>query len=157
MRTVDFIDKIRELGHDIVIEGGIMLVLVDSKTVSAIYREKKYAVDFDFGYEELLDDDLFDLINEYAKTHPLERKPKLTKEESIFAENALPKYNWIVRNKHLNRLVMTVNKPVRRDGWWDTERGGKKILEYDNDIDMFEFVKVDDIEPYNINSLLGFL
>ena len=64
------------------------------------------------------------------------------------------KYRWIARDKDGNMLWIYVDKPHKnKRGYWQNIGDNKgRILELFNHL--FQFIKWEDTEPYNIEELL---
>lgn len=79
MKTKEFIEKVNDLGFGVVF--GDLDIVVENSTGSnllVIQRSNQYALDTDWSYFELLDDEtqaeLFGVAVEYASTKPEERE-----------------------------------------------------------------------------------
>lgn len=77
---------------------------------------------------------------------------KLTETESVILENIDKEYKWIARDKN-NKLYVYTEKPKKIDTNWNPiAKGYTDYLFVFNHL--FEFIKWEDSEPYNIEELL---
>lgn len=93
-----------------------------------------------------------DIIFEPDNIEKLPNKPQLTNAERVILENLPKKYKWIARD-YDNELSFIEKKPQKDDGLWIGEgvySGGISLFEH-----LFQFIKSEDSEPYNIEELLN--
>ena len=83
----------------------------------------------------------------------LPQKPKLTEAERVILENLPKEFKWIVRTDSFNVLLIYTNKPERFTHYWFKSCGDISTLEPFKHL--FQFIKWEDKEPYNIQELLG--
>ena len=78
---------------------------------------------------------------------------KLSDAERVILENIDKDYKWICRDKNMNIYVFDL-KPSKDEEYdcWDSDEGIGERLEVFNHI--FQFIKWEDEEPYNIEELL---
>lgn len=79
-------------------------------------------------------------------------KPKLTYDEKVILKNISKEYKWIARDKN-GRLFLYIEKERITKGGdhWHTDGGFLDFHMFDN---LFQFIKWEDEEPYNIEDLL---
>lgn len=80
-----------------------------------------------------------------------EWKPHLTKDEKSILRNLPKKYKYITRDSY-GRIWIHENRPCKYPLVWDTVGNDGYILEIYNHL--FQFIKWEDEEPYNIEELL---
>lgn len=76
---------------------------------------------------------------------------KLTDDEKVILKVIDKKYKWIVRS-HSNTLFVCENKPTKRYPNWLSNVGEANELDVFNHL--FQFIKSEDEESYNIEELL---
>lgn len=91
----------------------------------------------------------------YCKTNWLKAEhkenPKLSDAERVILENIDKEYKWIVREKCGRLFLQTdMQKPYKDDEGWHGY--GVELDFFDH---LFQFIKWEDTEPYNIEELLG--
>ena len=84
----------------------------------------------------------------------IEVKPTLSEAERVILENIDKDYKWIARDNWDNQLFIYTAKPIKNEikGTWGAE-GDNADLELFNHL--FQFIKWQDEEPYNIEELLN--
>ena len=78
--------------------------------------------------------------------------PKLSDAERVILENANKDYKWIARNED-DVLYAYIERPVKRDGYW-LNTTTKYALHLELFSHLFQFIKFENTEPYNIEELL---
>ena len=74
----------------------------------------------------------------------------LTDDEKVILKNLPKRYEWIARDKN-GRLYLYPEKPLKIEDWWQSE-GSKLNFSMFNDL--FQFIKWEDEDSYNIDELL---
>lgn len=77
-------------------------------------------------------------------------KPKLAEAERVILENVDKKYKWIVKCANGDLMLCAHAKPTKFDTMW-LHNGGKNIDIFNH---LFQFIKWEDENPYNIEELL---
>lgn len=79
-------------------------------------------------------------------------KPKLKEAERVILENIDKEYKWIVRNEGGHLMVFEC-KPKKGTDFWHTDDDGyyTNIRPFNH---LFQFIKWEDDQPYNIEELL---
>lgn len=78
-------------------------------------------------------------------------KIKLSEAERVILENIDKRYKWIARDEN-NLLFVYETKPTKELGeWWGN---GTRMLNVDIFSHLFQFMNLEDDEPYNIEELL---
>lgn len=79
-------------------------------------------------------------------------KPKLSDAERVILENVDENYKWIARNEK-NVLFVYAERPIKREDYWlnTTMRYAFHLEPFNH---LFQFIKWEDTEPYNIEELL---
>lgn len=96
---------------------------------------------------------LSELISGKEKIIKLPKKPILTEDEKVILRNIPKEYKWIARDDD-GGLYVYDNKPQKYDDRW-TRFGSAFILNNLNLFQhMFQFIKWEDSEAYNIEELL---
>lgn len=75
---------------------------------------------------------------------------KLSDVEKVILEN-IKRYEWIARDLIDNNLYLYKCKPYKSNNEWSSP---VKVCEFDQFNHLFQFVKWEDDEPYNIKELL---
>lgn len=77
--------------------------------------------------------------------------PKISDAERVILENVPKRFEWIVRSN--GELFLYIDKPykVESGGYWDSKKGYISLGIFSN---LFQFIKWEDAEPYNIEELL---
>ena len=89
------------------------------------------------------------LLNGYYKIKKLPPKPKLTEDEKAILRSIPEKYKYIAREDS-GALYVYGNKPKKdSDGWFNCSYNNLGLFHY-----LFQFIKWEDEEPYNIEELL---
>lgn len=78
-------------------------------------------------------------------------KIKLTKNEKAILESLEDKYKWIARAKS-GSLYIFENKPFKKYGVLSRDGACNNLFGFKN---IFQFIKFEDKEPYNIQELLA--
>ena len=93
------------------------------------------------------------LLNGSSKIEKLLKKPQLTDAERVILKNLPKEYKWIARDKD-DELSMFNHKPFKREYTesWGLSSGVSLSLEAFKHL--FQFIKWEDEEPYNIEELL---
>lgn len=110
-----------------------------------------------FSETDLLDRDgsialnsLRRLLNGEFNIEKLPKKPRLTKDERVVLRNIPEKYKYIARDNS-GELYIYKGKPYKeREEWYSLFRFNELNLFQD----LFQFIKWEDEEPYNIEELL---
>ena len=74
----------------------------------------------------------------------------LTDDEKVILKNIPRKYEWIARDKN-GRLYLYLQKPQKLKTYWKSSSLEFEFSIYD---DLFQFIKWEDENPYNIDELL---
>lgn len=77
-------------------------------------------------------------------------QPKLSHDEYVILKNMRKECKWIARNIK-NSLQLYLEKPTKDDYEWYEKEGYMVFAGYDH---LFQFIKWEDEEPYNIQELL---
>ena len=83
-------------------------------------------------------------------------KIKLSEAERVILENIPKEYKWMARDED-GRLYIFIQKPYKvfnNDNYWAVQRAGTEtflMLPYNH---LFQFIKWEDAEAYNIEALL---
>lgn len=80
-------------------------------------------------------------------------KPKLSDAERVILENIGECYKWISRDANGNLFIYQV-PPVKIDKRWFCNLTSVHISSFVMFNDLFQFIKWEDTEPYNIQKLL---
>lgn len=78
-------------------------------------------------------------------------KPKLSDAERVILENIPKDYKWIVRDKN-NGLKIFILKPEKECVTWIGKNNKFHFMDLYNHL--FQFIKWEDTNPYNIEELL---
>ena len=95
----------------------------------------------------------FELINRQEEIIKLPQKPKLTEDEKTILRNLPKKYKWIAR-EYDGELYVYENKPVKMRYEWNRGVAGSSYNNLSLFQHLFQFIKWEDEEPYNIEELL---
>ena len=95
---------------------------------------------------------LFDIILQKGKytIKKLPKKPQLTDAERVILENLPKEYKWIARDKN-GYLYVYADKPEKNNFIYKVQ---KTYYEFGMFNHLFQFIKWEDEEPYNIEELL---
>jgi hypothetical protein len=96
----------------------------------------------------------FELISGKEKIIKLPKKPILTEDEKAILRNLPKEYKWIARDKHEDNLCIFLDKPRKREGMGLKQWVGFNASRFDLFNHLFQFIKWEDEEPYNIEELL---
>ena len=114
----------------------------------------KYKFDY-FGLLRVNDNvRVFSLLNELiCGTNTIIKQPKLSQAERTILENLATPYKWIVRDKG-GILYVHERKPIKSAEKWINlySRIVYDLLLFGH---LFQFIKWENEEPYNIKELLG--
>lgn len=76
---------------------------------------------------------------------------KLSEDEKVILRNIDKKYKWIARDKN-GRLYVYKERPLKAHTMWrNDDSGGMHMVLFNH---LFQFIKWEDEEPYNIEELL---
>lgn len=106
------------------------------------FNLKEYGVEYDTSYGKCM--------CEWLDAEHKE-KPKLSEVERVILENIDKDYKWIARDKE-ECLRCYDCKPVKGNVFWNIT--GKKYAHMGGFNHLFQFIKWEDTEPYNIEELL---
>lgn len=101
-------------------------------------------INFKFDYRSCIENKFKWLYEEYKD--PI----KLTHDEYIILKNIDKKYKWIARDKD-NNLCFFESKPHKLNSFWNNGEYIQCIIVFNH---LFQFIKWEDEEPYNIQELL---
>lgn len=76
--------------------------------------------------------------------------PKISNAERVILENVNKEYKWIARDMQ-GRLYIYNSKPEKTESYWSWTDNLLHFMAYNH---LFQFIKWEDIEPYNIEELL---
>ena len=85
---------------------------------------------------------------------PQKPKPILTEDEKAILRNLPKQYKWIARDKHEDKLFLFSNKPKKREGMGLKQWVGYNPSSFYLFKHLFQFIKWEDSEAYNIEELL---
>ena len=77
----------------------------------------------------------------------------LTEDERVILRNLDKKWKWIARDLNCGNLYLYVEEPLKDDGFWKNKLEQKWCLIHMFN-HLFQFIKWEDDEPYNIEELL---
>lgn len=131
------------------------LVFVKTENSSDTYAfDEEYGLISQNGTGEYEDAEiLIKLLSGKLKFEKLPKipTPKLTEAERVILENLPKEYKWIARDEN-NRLWFYTEKPEKEDFLWQAPSFYTQYIQLFNHL--FQFIKWDDEEPYNIEELL---
>ena len=93
------------------------------------------------------------LLNGFHEIQKLPPKPKLTEAERVILENLPKEYKWIARDED-NKIWVFELKPDKECDYWTFKKASSmfdRIVFFEH---LFQFIKWEDKEPYNIEELL---
>lgn len=90
------------------------------------------------------------LISGKEKIIKLPQKPKLTEDERVILEHASKDYKYIARDGS-SALCVYIDNPKKVESWWSDEKTYNSMRIF---YKLFQFIKWEDKEPYNIEELL---
>ena len=96
---------------------------------------------------------VFELITEKKKIKKLSQKPVLTEDEKVILRNLPKEYKWIARES-CGELYVYENKPVKMRYEWNRGVAGSSYNNLNSFQHLFQFIKWEDEEPYNVEELL---
>lgn len=104
-------------------------------------------------WEHATADDYEYILTSQCTIEKLPKKPQLTKAERVILENLPKKYKWIARDRD-NELSVYDRAPRKHglDQYW--KNVGDHAAEMNMFQHLFQFIKWEDKEPYNIEELL---
>ena len=79
---------------------------------------------------------------------------KLSDAERVILENLPKDYKWIARDDIQDILWIFTEKPTKNHRWWANESNFKIGVSLSLFNHLFQFIKWEDTEPYNIEELL---
>lgn len=79
---------------------------------------------------------------------------KLSDAERTILENMNEKFEWIARDMAGSFLYVYEEKPQRGDGSWESRQRSATPHNFMAFDELFQFIKWEDTEPYNIEELL---
>ena len=84
-----------------------------------------------------------------------ERKPKLSEAERVILENIPDVFKWIARDNKGCELMIYVDKPYKAENMWERPDVGNRVFKELTAFNhLFQFIKWEDENPYNIEELL---
>lgn len=116
------------------------------QTVTIIYKGSAYYIK-EAAEKWVWTDEMFSGLAEPRNLIP--QKPKLTEDERVILENLPKKYKYIARDPN-GLLYIYGNKPTKDSGgWFNGMNDNLSLFKH-----LFQFIKQEDREPYNIEELL---
>lgn len=79
---------------------------------------------------------------------------KLKEAERVILENIPEEYKWIARDDKENAVWIYSEKPTKNGKWWLNGSNAKYGICVDLFPNLFQFIKWEDKQPYNIEELL---
>ena len=83
-------------------------------------------------------------------------EPRLSHDEYVILKNTHKSYGWIARDEGRTCVAFFGNKPIKDEYWWEDDNGhedyGESFVIFKDEL--FQFIKWEDEEPYNIQELL---
>lgn len=111
MKTKELIERVKELGFEIIRAGSHIDIMFNDFIVAGVYTDQMHVMTF-YSHEKLLltnVDKLFDLLVEYAKT-PIEDREEGTKDKLLNEINRFLNYVKDFDNKGLTEVLNSIEK-----------------------------------------------
>jgi len=135
-----------EIGEEFMVGGTNYKIDVDKGILVKDYITKKYR-ELEIQYTDNIYAQL--ILGKYT-IQKLPKKPKLTEAEKIILENLPKEHKWIARDKN-GKIYTYTNKPKKIEIVWSDNVDCEGITIFNH---LFQFIKWEDEEPYNIEELL---
>lgn len=111
MKTKKLIERVKELGFEIIRAGSHIDIMFNDFIVAGVYTDQMHVMTF-YSHEKLLltnVDKLFNLLVEYAKT-PVDEREEDTKDKLLNEINRILNYVKDFDNKGLTEVLNSIEK-----------------------------------------------
>jgi hypothetical protein len=155
------LELVEEAPHNLIPQIAKMLGIEIGEEFMLDQEENQYTYRFvENGVEYYKDDEwrvdklaFHSIVSGILKVKKLPPKPKLTEDEKVILRNIPEKYKYIARES-CGELYVYENKPVKMRYEWNRGVAGSSYNNLNSFQHLFQFIKWEDNEPYNIEELL---